>query len=233
MKVIAYHFLIWWVSKPCRGSQELWSCLWGATHLYTRWERLLTPNETQACLWNARTTLPAWCRSFAEQAAPRILQHACPLLVNWMVEDRCWSVSRGQIVCPKEKSSVYSRPKPSLCFLDMSLVTAADWWQSQTGTVSGQRWAGSRSVQGRYQARIKAPQPQSKQQGLEFGIRVSNKHSPGAARALQGDKWLASRMWARAQNREPREQGEIWAEFSHGRLSGSPGPPPPPPPTQS
>lgn len=27
MKIMVYHFLSWWVSKPCQHSQELWSCL--------------------------------------------------------------------------------------------------------------------------------------------------------------------------------------------------------------
>lgn len=70
-----------------------------------------------------RTTLPAQCRSLAEQAVPRILQRSCPLLVNWMIEDRyCCSIFRSQIVCPKEKSSVFSRPESSLCSLGTSLA---------------------------------------------------------------------------------------------------------------
>lgn len=39
--------------------------------------------------------------------------HALYLLIEWLRYRCCWSISRGQNVCPKEKFSVHGRPEPS------------------------------------------------------------------------------------------------------------------------
>lgn len=120
----------------------------------------------------------------------------------------CWSISRSQLVYPKEKFSVHSRPEPS----------CVTWVQTQTGTEAEPRRAGSRHLQGRYQAPTTAPQPsvQSKQQDLGFGGQDSGKHSPGSTRVLQG-------LWHPECEQGPKmgspRVGEIWPEVAMGHLS--------------
>lgn len=81
--------------------------------------------------------------------------HALYLLIEWSRYGCCWSISRGQIVCPKEKLSVHDRPEPScvtwvqVCRLQQTDVKPdrLAWRQSKGGQEAGICRAGIRHPQ--------------------------------------------------------------------------------------
>ena len=134
-----------------------------------------------------RTTLPAHCRSLAEQAAPGILQRTCLSLMNLMVKDTyCWNIFRNQIVCPKEKAFVHSRPESSSCSLSVKFgrvwqtVVKADWHGGRAKVGGKQELAGQ--VSGAYHSLMCSPS--SRFQVLVF--EVSKKAFTSSYHSLSG-----------------------------------------------
>lgn len=136
-----------------------------------------------------RTTLPAHCRSLAEQAAPGILQRTCLSLMNLMVKDTyCWNIFRNQIVCPKEKPFVHSRPETSSCSLSVKFgrvwqtVVKPDWHGGRAKVGGKQELAGQ--VSGAYHSPMCSPSSRFQVLVLEVSLK---KLSPAATRVFQGD----------------------------------------------